>query len=58
VLYYPGVYTSHANDAKVNKTTGPNNITACVITNHVNVLGPPLTAMFNKSLKAGVLHME
>jgi len=34
--YCPGVYTSQAKDAKVNKAT-----TACMIQNHVNVLGPP-----------------
>ena len=43
---------------KIIKATGPDNIPAWVLRNHANVLAPPLTAIFNKSLREGVLHME
>lgn len=45
-------------NVKVNKATGPDNIPAWVLRNHANVLAPPLTAIFNKSLREGVLPME
>ena len=38
--------------------TGPDNIPAWVLRNHANILALPLTAIFNMSLKEGVLHME
>ena len=43
---------------KANKATGPDNIPAWVLRNHANVLAPPLTAIFNNSLREGVLPME
>ena len=43
---------------KVIKATGSDNITARVLKNHANVLAPPLTAIFSKSLKEGVLSMD
>ena len=43
---------------KANKATGPDNIPAWVLRNYANVLAPPLTAMFNNSLREGVLPME
>ena len=36
---------------KANKATGPDNIPAWVLRDYANVVAPPLTAMFNKSLK-------
>ncbi|KAK2189426.1 hypothetical protein NP493_107g07014 [Ridgeia piscesae] len=43
---------------KANKATGPNNIPAWVLRNYANVLAPPLTAIFNNSLREGVLPVE
>ena len=43
---------------KLNKATGPDNIPAWVLTNHANVLAHPLTAIFNNSLREGVVPME
>ena len=43
---------------KPNKATGPDNIPAWLLTNHANVLAPPLTAIFNNSLREGVVPME
>ena len=43
---------------KANKATGPDNIPAWVLRNYANVLAPPLTAIFNNSLREGVLPME
>ena len=40
---------------KVIKATGSDNIPAWVLRNHANVLAPPLTAIFSKSLREGVL---
>ena len=42
---------------KANKATGPDNIPAWVLRYYANVLAPPLTAIFNNSLR-GVLPME
>ena len=36
---------------KANKATGPDNIPAWVLRNYANVLAPPLTAIFNNSLR-------
>ena len=43
---------------KANKATGPDNIPAWVLRNYANVLAPPLTTIFNNSLREGVLPME
>ena len=43
---------------KANKATGPDNIPAWVLRNYANVLVPPLTAIFNNSLREGVLPKE
>ena len=43
---------------KVNKATEHDNIPAWVLRNYANVLAPPLTAIFNNSLRKGVLPME
>ena len=43
---------------KANKATGPDNIPAWVLRNYANVLTPPLTAIFNNSLREGVLPMK
>ena len=46
---------------KANKATVPDNIPAWVLRNYgnkCNILAPPLTAIFNNSLKEGVLPME
>ena len=43
---------------KANKATGPDNILEWVLRNYSNVLAPPLTAIFNNSLREGVLPME
>ena len=43
---------------KAKKDTGPDNIPPWVIRNFANVLAPPLTAIFNNSLREGVLPME
>jgi len=39
---------------KLNKATGSNNIPASVLRNQANVLVPPLTRIFNKSLRETV----
>ena len=43
---------------KVRKTTGPDNIPAWLLKNHAEVLAPPLTAIFNDSLREGVDPIE
>ena len=43
---------------KTIKATGSDNIPACVLRNHANVLAPTLTAIFNNSLREGVLRMQ
>ena len=43
---------------KTNKTTGPDNIPAWVLKDHANILAAPLTAIFNSSLREGVLPNE
>ena len=43
---------------KANKATVSDNIPAWVLRNYGNVLAPPLTAIFNNSLREGVLPME
>ena len=43
---------------KANKATWPDNIPARVLRNYANVLAPPLTAIFNNSLREGVLRTE
>ena len=40
---------------KVNKATGPDDIPAWVIRNNADVLAAPLTAIFNSSLREGIL---
>ena len=40
---------------KASMATGPDNIPAWVLRNYANVLAPPLTAIFNNSLRKGVL---
>ena len=43
---------------KANKATGPDSIPGWVLKHSANVLAPPLTAIFNNSLREGVLPME
>ena len=43
---------------KANKSTGPDNIPAWVLRNYATVLAPPLTVIFNNSLREGLLPME
>ena len=43
---------------KANKATGHDNVPAWVLRNYGNVLAPPLSAIFNNSLREGVLPME
>ena len=40
---------------KTNKSTGPDNISACVLKEHANSLAAPLKSIFNCSLREGVL---
>ena len=58
--YVISVYTTFKalESVKANKATGPDNIPAWVLINYANVLAPPLTAIFNNSLRKGVLPME
>ena len=58
--YVISVYTTFKalESVKANKATGPDNIPAWVLRNYANVLAPPLTAIFNNSLRKGVLPME
>ena len=51
--YVISVYTTFKalESVKANKATGPDNIPAWVLRNHATVLAPPLTAIFNKSLR-------
>ena len=58
--YLISVYTTFKalESVKANKATGPDNIPAWVLRNYANVLAPPLTAIFNNSLRKGVLPME
>ena len=43
---------------KVRKATGPDNILAWLLKNHAEVLAPPLTAIFNNSLREGVVPID
>ena len=43
---------------KASKATGPDNITAWVLRNHADILPPPVTAIFNSSLREGALPKE
>ena len=43
---------------KTNKATGPDNIPAWVLKDHANILAAPLTAIFNSSLREGVIPNE
>ena len=43
---------------KTNKATGPDNIPAWVLKDHANILAAPLTAIFNSSLREGVIPIE
>ena len=45
-------------NVKVRKVTGPDNIPAWLLNNHAEVLAPPLTAIFNNSLREGVVLIE
>ena len=45
-------------NVKVRKATGPDNIPAWLLKNHAEVLAPPLTAIFNNSLREGVVPIE
>ena len=45
-------------NVKANKATGPDNIPAWVLRNYANVLASALTAIFNNSLREGVLPVE
>ena len=58
--YVISVYTTFKalESVKANKATGPDNIPEWVLRNYANVLAPPLTAIFNNSLREGVLPME
>ena len=40
---------------KVNKATGPDNVPAWILKNHANILAGPLTAIFNSSLREGII---
>ena len=43
---------------KTNNATGPDNIPAWVLKDHANILAAPLTAIFNSSLRDGVIPNE
>ena len=43
---------------QVNKASGPDNNPEWALRNHANVVAPPLTVTFNKSLREGVLLLE
>ena len=45
-------------NVKVRKATGPDNIPAWLLKNHAEVLAPTLTAIFNNSLREGVVPIE
>ena len=45
-------------NVKVRKATGPDNIPAWLLKSHAEVLAPPLTAIFNNSLREGVVPIE
>ena len=40
---------------KTNKATWPDNVPAWILNNHANILAGPLTAIFNSSLREGVI---
>ena len=40
---------------KANKATVPDNVTAWILKNHANILAGPLTAIFNSSLRDGII---
>ena len=40
---------------KTNKVTGPDNVPAWILKNHDNILAGPLTAIFNSSLREGII---
>ena len=58
--YVISVYTTFKalESVKANRATGPDNIPAWVLRNYAKVIAPPLTAIFNNSLREGVLPME
>ena len=58
--YAISVYTTFKalESVKANKATGPDIIPAWVLRNYANVLAPPLTAIFNNSLRESVFPME
>ena len=45
-------------NVKARKATEPDNIPAWLLKNHAEVLAPPLTAIFNNSLREGVVPIE
>ena len=40
---------------KTNEATGPDNVPAWILKNHANILAGPLTAIFNSSLREGII---
>ena len=40
---------------KTNKAIGPDNVPAWILKNHANILAGPLTAIFNSSLREGII---
>ena len=40
---------------KTNKVTGPDNVPAWILKNHAHILAGPLTAIFNSSLREGII---
>ena len=40
---------------KTNKATGLDNVPAWILNNHANILAGPLTAIFNSSLREGII---
>ena len=42
-------------DFKGNKATGPDNVPAWILKSHANILAGPLTAIFNSSLREGII---
>ena len=40
---------------ETNKATGPDNVPAWILKNHADILAGPLTAIFNSSLREGII---
>ena len=40
---------------KTNKATGPDNVPAWILNDHANIIAGPLTAIFNSSLREGII---